>query len=313
MADDIATMSVKELKAALAARGVPFADCTEKIELVERLRAAPPPTQRPAPPRPPRPPPQEERKEPDAADTSPEAVEVRRVLACTPGEYYKILGVQAAASDDDVRKSYRQLALRLHPDKCRAGGADEAFKRIGHAFAKLKDPQERAAHDNAGGDAGGRQRHAGGTPDHRRANHFHHRQGFGDRDAEELFRAFFGEGDPFGGGGGGFGGGGAGTRGGRSRGSTSVAPASATEIVQRGLTLGRRLMNTFVANPWTLVTLLSALASLVSVAEAVVSMLGTWVVAVLPLAAMGVYACPPHQRRSLSMLALVVLCSPYFL
>ena len=235
---DVSTMSVRRLKAELTARGVRFDDCTERHELVTRFLISAPPAERQQACQQPRA--DGGRRAPDPSDRSPEADAVRRVLACGAGQYYKVLGVPSNIDDDGLRKSYRSLALRLHPDKCRVAGADEAFKRVGHAFASLKDPQTRAAHDLAGGDAA--------TPSSATRRHYEpsRRHGFGDRDAEELFRAFFGDATY-----------GAASHGSHGARSSSVAPQSATEVVERGLSLGRRLLSTFASNPWTLVTLLS--------------------------------------------------------
>ena len=56
-----------------------------------------------------------------------------RVRKCK--DYYEILGVSKDATDSDLKKSYRKLALQFHPDKNKAPGAGEAFKSIGNAFA----------------------------------------------------------------------------------------------------------------------------------------------------------------------------------
>ena len=65
--------------------------------------------------------------------TSEQVEAVKRVRKCQ--DYYEILGVTKEASESDLKKSYRKLALQFHPDKNHAPGAGEAFKAIGNAFA----------------------------------------------------------------------------------------------------------------------------------------------------------------------------------
>ena len=57
-------------------------------------------------------------------------------------DYYKVLGIEKDASEQDIKKAYRKLAVRYHPDKNRDGEAgDEKFKEIGEAYETLSDPQ----------------------------------------------------------------------------------------------------------------------------------------------------------------------------
>lgn len=66
-------------------------------------------------------------------------------------DFYAVLGVPRDASDDDIKKSYRRLAMQWHPD--RNGGskeAEEKFKEITEAYDVLRDPQKRAAFDRYG-------------------------------------------------------------------------------------------------------------------------------------------------------------------
>ena len=119
-------------------------------------------------------------------------------------DYYKILGIKKDASEDEMKKAYRKLALKYHPDKNKDAGADDMFRKVAEAYDVLSDPQKRGIYDQfgeeglKGGVPGGA---SGGTSGF---------SGFGGnaggfrykftQDPNEIFSRFFG-----GAGGGGFG------------------------------------------------------------------------------------------------------------
>jgi curved DNA-binding protein len=73
-------------------------------------------------------------------------------------DYYKLLGVQKTASDDEIKKAYRKLAMKYHPDHTKGDkAAEETFKKISEAYAVLSDKEKRKEYDTFGSE-GFRQR-----------------------------------------------------------------------------------------------------------------------------------------------------------
>ncbi len=99
-------------------------------------------------------------------------------------DYYEVLEVDRAASEEEIKKAYRKLAIKYHPDKNPGDKtAEEKFKELGEAYEALCDPQKRAAYDQYGHAAfDSRARGAGGF------------RGGGFHDPFEIFREVFGGG-----------------------------------------------------------------------------------------------------------------------
>ena len=65
-------------------------------------------------------------------------------------DYYRIMGVKRDASQDEIKRAYRKLARRYHPDVSKEAGAEDKFKELGEAYEVLRDPQKRRAYDQLG-------------------------------------------------------------------------------------------------------------------------------------------------------------------
>uniref|UniRef100_A0A3Q1FSD6 DnaJ homolog subfamily B member 14 n=1 Tax=Acanthochromis polyacanthus TaxID=80966 RepID=A0A3Q1FSD6_9TELE len=113
---------------------------------------------------------------------------VQRIKRCK--DYYEVLGVSKEANEDELKKAYRKLALKFHPDKNHAPGATEAFKKIGNAYAVLSNADKRRQYDLTGGEEPS-------SPSHSHGGGFDFHRGFeADITPEDLFNMFFGGGFP---------------------------------------------------------------------------------------------------------------------
>ncbi|MDJ0699156.1 MAG: DnaJ C-terminal domain-containing protein [Woeseiaceae bacterium] len=67
-------------------------------------------------------------------------------------DYYAVMGVARDATQDDIKRAYRKLARKFHPDVSSEADAEKRFKEVGEAYEVLKDPEKRAAYDRLGAD-----------------------------------------------------------------------------------------------------------------------------------------------------------------
>ena len=105
--------------------------------------------------------------------------ECQKILS--KNDYYEILGLQKTATEDEIRKAYKKLAIKFHPDKNKSKSAEEAFKKVNQAFSVLGDKDKKKNYDLFGNEEG-MGMSSGGGPD---INPF------------EMFNMFF-QGTPFG-------------------------------------------------------------------------------------------------------------------
>ncbi|GMH22993.1 hypothetical protein Nepgr_024836 [Nepenthes gracilis] len=118
-------------------------------------------------------------------------------------DYYKVLQVDRNAKDDDLKKAYRKLAMKWHPDKNpnNKKEAEAKFKQISEAYDVLSDPQKRAVYDQYGEDGLKGQvppPGAGGFPGSSDGGGVFTSFRFNPRSADDIFSEFFGSSSPFG-------------------------------------------------------------------------------------------------------------------
>jgi curved DNA-binding protein CbpA len=86
----------------------------------------------------------------------------KKIVQLAKKSHYDVLGVKKNATDAEIKKAYRKLALKFHPDKNSAPSAEGAFKNINGAMDCLSDKEKRNIYDQTGHDDGGGQSQAGG-------------------------------------------------------------------------------------------------------------------------------------------------------
>jgi curved DNA-binding protein len=111
-------------------------------------------------------------------------------------DYYKILGVKRDASQEEIKKAYRRLARKYHPDVSKEKNAEERFKEIGEAYEVLKDPEKRAAYDDLGRHQAGQEFRPppGWERQHAHGQTYSTSEGFSGVDLGDLFSDLFGMG-----------------------------------------------------------------------------------------------------------------------
>ncbi|MBQ1447708.1 MAG: DnaJ domain-containing protein, partial [Erysipelotrichaceae bacterium] len=97
----------------------------------------------------------------------------------TNRDYYEILGIDRNATEDQIKKAYRTLAKKYHPDVNKAPDAEEKFKEVNEAYSILSDPQKKATYDQYGKDG---------------LNNAGYNTNFSNDDLNDIFNSFFGGG-----------------------------------------------------------------------------------------------------------------------
>uniref|UniRef100_A0AAV2KH47 J domain-containing protein n=1 Tax=Knipowitschia caucasica TaxID=637954 RepID=A0AAV2KH47_KNICA len=103
-------------------------------------------------------------------------------------DYYRVLGIAKGATEDEIKKAYRKQALRFHPDKNKAPGAEDKFKEIAEAYDVLSDAKKKEIYDRYGEEGlKGNARPGGGAQCGPSYNYTFH------GDPHAMFAEFFGD------------------------------------------------------------------------------------------------------------------------
>lgn len=109
-------------------------------------------------------------------------------------DYYALMGVSSSASQDEIKRAYRKLARKYHPDVSKESNAEEKFKALGEAYDVLKDSKKRKLYDQYGtnwqqaGESGGH----GGGGSHRQYHQYSNQKSEQPFDFEDVFGSIFG-------------------------------------------------------------------------------------------------------------------------
>ncbi|KAK8810680.1 hypothetical protein WA158_007255 [Blastocystis sp. Blastoise] len=101
-------------------------------------------------------------------------------------DLYEILCIEKTANADEIKKAYRKMVLKVHPDKNQAPGAEDAFKKVSEAYSILSNEEKRQIYDQQG--------MAGINPTSSSSNPEHY---YGEMSPEDIFMQFFGMNSPF--------------------------------------------------------------------------------------------------------------------
>uniref|UniRef100_A0A7N8YPC8 DnaJ heat shock protein family (Hsp40) member B5 n=1 Tax=Mastacembelus armatus TaxID=205130 RepID=A0A7N8YPC8_9TELE len=102
-------------------------------------------------------------------------------------DYYKTLGIPKGSNEEEIKKAYRRMALRFHPDKNKDANAEEKFKEIAEAYEVLSDPKKRVIYDQHGEEG----EEGWGAPGSSTYHYTFH------GDPHATFASFFGGSNPF--------------------------------------------------------------------------------------------------------------------
>lgn len=118
---------------------------------------------------------------------STEQIEIVQRIRKTK-DYYQILGLKKDCTTEEIRKAYKKISLKVHPDKNSAPGAEEAFKHVSKAFACLNENDSRAKYDQYGPEDPHKLAHQNAARSRYAQNGYAYGEMF---DADEIFNSFF--------------------------------------------------------------------------------------------------------------------------